>query len=65
MINKVIEQTVTPEWIRKQQEIKRVSNKLLAEGVNTSYTKISQWLHGANMSGPSKAAVYYYFKQLN
>ncbi len=56
---------VTPEWIESKMKEKRVNNNLLAEGVNVSPTKVSQWRHGANMSGPSKAAVFYYFKQLS
>jgi len=55
---------VTPEWIRSMQDEKRVSNKLLAEGVNTSPSKVSQWLAGHNMAGPTKAAVYYFFNQI-
>jgi transcriptional regulator with XRE-family HTH domain len=55
---------VTPDWIRSQQEQKRVSNKLLAAEVNVEPSKISQWLSGNNMSGSARAAIYWYFKQV-
>lgn len=55
---------VTPEWVRSQMKENRVSNKLLAEEINTTSPKISQWLGGSPMSNPAKAAMFHYFKQL-
>ncbi len=53
---------INSDWLRTAMDITGVRTNQLALGVNVAASKVSGWLGGAEMSGPTKAAVYYFFK---
>lgn len=53
---------VTPEWIRSQIQEKGIKIKDVAEGINTSSSRMSKYLAGDTIPPIAKAALYYYFE---
>jgi len=59
-------EVVTPEWIKAQMEQLKMSQKDLANALNTTESYVSLWLSGhKNFSRSSKVAIYYYFQIQN
>ena len=55
---------MTGEEIRRQREKHGLSQVELAEALDTTHTRISEWENGKNMRGVTRKAFEYYFELL-
>lgn len=56
---------VTPAWVLKQMEAQGVTVSKIVKDTGCNQTNISGWIHNRRpMSAPTKAMLWFYFKQL-